>query len=121
MFAPLQIGLDQLGSIASIDTIALKDLALGFFSALALKRGRITAILDKVIPSEEADTRQRQAAPVSGRNTAAITTDDTARQPVKRPQQRSEPPADDTPDEKPPKAGATDTEESAPEKTDPTR
>lgn len=35
------------------DPIALKDFLLGFFIALALRRGRINAIIDKVFPTPE--------------------------------------------------------------------
>lgn len=38
---------------ARIDPIALKDYFLGFFMALALRRGRITAILDRIFPDSE--------------------------------------------------------------------
>jgi hypothetical protein len=36
-------------------TVNMKDGLLFFFMALALKRGRIAAMLDKVLPSEETD------------------------------------------------------------------
>jgi hypothetical protein len=39
----------------TIDPISGKDLLLGFFVALALKRGRITAILDRILPTEKKD------------------------------------------------------------------
>lgn len=34
------------------DAVYLKDFLLGFFIALTLRRGRITAILDKLTPTE---------------------------------------------------------------------
>jgi hypothetical protein len=36
-----------------IEPVAAKDLLLGFFTALALKRGRIEGILDKLIPTDD--------------------------------------------------------------------
>jgi hypothetical protein len=44
---------------ATIDPIALKDYFLGFFMALALRRGRITAILDRILPNEQSDTNEQ--------------------------------------------------------------
>lgn len=35
----------------AIEPLAMKDFFLGFFMALALKRGRIKAILDGILPS----------------------------------------------------------------------
>jgi hypothetical protein len=35
--------------------VVTKDLLLGFFMALALKRGRIQQILDRFLPSENRD------------------------------------------------------------------
>jgi hypothetical protein len=36
-----------------IEPVAAKDLLLGFFAALALKRGRINAIMDRLVPSSD--------------------------------------------------------------------
>lgn len=38
-----------------MDPISAKDLALGFLAALALRRGRIKMILDKVLPDQDND------------------------------------------------------------------
>lgn len=37
----------------TVDPIAVKDLAIGFFVGLALKRGRIKAILDQFLTVDE--------------------------------------------------------------------
>lgn len=34
------------------DPLVLKDFALGFFMALALRRGRVKALLDGVLPND---------------------------------------------------------------------
>jgi len=36
-----------------LEPLALKDVALGFFAGLALKRGRVKAILDRFLPTDE--------------------------------------------------------------------
>lgn len=38
------------------ESLAYKDFFLGFFIALALRRGRIEQIIDKVLPMTNADT-----------------------------------------------------------------
>lgn len=43
MFEGIPIGMEAL---------AVKDFALGFFAGIALKRGRIKAILDRWLPTE---------------------------------------------------------------------
>jgi hypothetical protein len=37
----------------TVDPISGKDLFLGFFIALALKRGRIQAIIDVILPTND--------------------------------------------------------------------
>lgn len=49
---PLQVDqLVQFGQLFTGDAVALKDFLLGFFMALAVRRGRVSGLLDKVIPS----------------------------------------------------------------------
>ncbi len=43
--------LGEWSSHVSIETIALKDFFLGFFLALALRRGRIRQMLNKATPT----------------------------------------------------------------------
>lgn len=42
---------------ATIDPIGLKDYLLGFFMALALRRGRIKLLLDNLLPSTDDGSR----------------------------------------------------------------
>lgn len=49
----LQIGIGELLSQHFTgDALAVKDFALGFFLALALRRGRIRAVLDRLVPTQ---------------------------------------------------------------------
>lgn len=52
----LQIGAGTVSDHIVSDPISLKDLLLGFFFALAVKRGRITAILDRALPSGSSES-----------------------------------------------------------------
>lgn len=60
---------------ATVDPIGLKDYFLGFFMALALRRGRITAILDRFFPKQDDTTHTEQTEPRDSSD-GATTNDD---------------------------------------------
>lgn len=39
----------------TIESLAVKDFLLGFFMALALRRGRIETVISSVVPTNDAD------------------------------------------------------------------
>jgi hypothetical protein len=45
--------IDTLTHVIDISTVHGKDFLLGFFTALALKRGRIKHLLDSVLPTSD--------------------------------------------------------------------